>query len=379
MSRKICYLEVKGSEYERALQQALYFKHEQENLLSSIEKIFHKISWHYRMVPRWVFHLTILYLGRKYLREHREILSHFHNTNFLEKIRGLAEGFEKSETFIYGFNAVEIISSELPFELGCAAVVFSSHATDDAKPKLAYNHDFPEPFSSFLFLRKSQPDSGYASLSLRYPPILGSIGGVNEAGLAISLNHAYATDIKLKKAFLITALVQECLNRCKNVAEAKALIEKTPVPNGSFITLLDAEGNRCVVELSCSAKRFREANSEILHTFNKYQIKEMEQYEIPLEAKGKGHFHGLLVHAHNIGREKRYQKIIDLNKKYTEKDIHDLMSDHNGHDEGDHDSICRHHDKTGNTLCSAIMSPVDRQIKVILGNPCSGDYETFSL
>ncbi len=378
MAMKKNFLEVRGNNYERAFQQGTAYQAAAADLLETIRNVLSLESPIYKFVPLLLLRTYINYIGNKYYRLHKPLLQDYFGVNIVDFVDGLRDGFKESEDFLYGINAVEIIASEIPFSMGCSSFAFAAEATKDGRPKIAYNHDFPSAFGKHLFVRRSIPDVGYRALSLCYPPIIGSIGGINEKGLAISLNHAYTTDMFPNQAIPITLLVQQCLNRCADVKESLELIKKTPVPNGSILTLIDISGKRVAVELSCSEKGYRYAKGPIMHSFNKYQVKEMEKYEIPLQAKAGGVMKGFKVHDHNIGREERYQQIKNVTKIYRDQDIHNLLADHN-EGEGSALTICRHHSKTGDTLAASILDPGAKQIKVILGFPCQGKFETYKL
>ncbi|MBI2335831.1 MAG: hypothetical protein HYU97_03600 [Deltaproteobacteria bacterium] len=373
------FLEVRGSGYERGLQQGKFYAIQMNRLVETIREVFSLKSALYAYLPKGFYRISLRNYGKKYFSYHEKLLRDFEGDNLVEHLQGLADGFGQDKFLIYGVNAVEILASKIPFSLGCSSLAFSSDITTDGHIKTGYNHDFPAAFGKFIFLKRNLPDHGYPSLVMGYPPILGCIGGINQAGLAITLNHAYATDIKIGTALPITLLIQECLNRSQDVPEAIHLIEKTPVPNGSIVTLIDKKGNRAAAEISCTRKRYRSASSPILRSFNKYLDADMECCEIPLNARGKQMMRGLGVHDHNIGRENRYQQIIDYQKKYSDQDIRSLLADHNG-GKGSERSICRHHSATGDTLCSAILDPIAQEIKIIFGFPCQpGEYQTFRL
>ncbi len=372
-------LNVAGNIYERSFQQGRALLPHKRKLLKAASSAPYAPESIQKLIPNFVFHGFLCAKGKSYLRLHEPILKNHLGLDLSDKVKGLSEGFGFTQSYLYGLNAVEIISSQLPYSLGCTSLAFASEKTAVNHPLIAYNHDFPPSFGPELYVRESRPLRGYASVSLTYPPTMGCIAGVNEKGLAVSLNHAFSTDIKPIPALLITLLVQECLDRCATLQEAREMIDATPVPNGSMITLVDKSGNRAAVELSCTKKSWRyPKDTDILSTFNQYQCPDMFDVEIPLTAKGKWVLQGYTVHQHNLARRKRFDAVFQDNKKYSTSDIHQLLSDHEG-GEGGFNTICRHHMGTANTLASCILDPVEGTMKVIFGFPCQQNYKLYSL
>lgn len=372
------FLEVGGTPFERGLQQGRVFKKIWNPLFDSLVSVPLFPAKIQKVIPKMVYRLFLNAQGKKFLKLHRGLLQNHQGVNVYKKIEGLAKGLGKDVSRVYGINSFEALSSELPYTLGCASLGFSAENCDTNKPLMAYNHDFPDLFGQYLFVRKNIPVVGYTSLSLTYPTLVGAIAGINEAGLALTLNHAYTLDREDKPGLFFTILLQECLDRCKTVDEAIHLIDQTPVPNGSMISLMDAAGHKATYELSCTARKLRRAKSKILVTLNRYQMKEMEKVQIPLTAQGKWILKGHAIHAHNFSREKRLKEILNLNGVYSPKDILKILSDHNG-GTGAFDTLCRHDQQTSGTLAHVLMDPSKKALKVIFGHPCSGKYVNYKL
>ncbi len=335
------------------------------------------------VLPRALLKSLIKRLGKKYLTLHRDVLKNYYGRDLAADLLAFADGYNETPQFMYGLNAIEVVSSHVPFSLGCTSLAFAPEHTVSGEPLLAYNHDFPETFGENLYVQHTVPDSGLASLMLTYPTIMGGIAGVNTAGLAVTINHAYATDLKPIAALPITWLLSECLLRCENVTAAVELILKTPVPNGSFLTLLDAAGNRAVVEMSCTRKEVRTLDARVACTFNFFREPVMKAHEVPFNGHTKGLMRWVLgdrlVHQHNIGREARFAKIFDHTQKYDEAAIHKFLSDHGETGVPSLETICRHDPRAMNTLASVIILPQQKTMRVIFGKPCCGDYTLFSL
>jgi predicted choloylglycine hydrolase len=334
-----------------------------------------------KRIPLFIYKKLFAAIGKKFLKYHSDFFQMYQKSQIHERVLGLAQGLEMSPAFVYGLCALEVTTSELPHrpQLGCTSLAFEGTRTQAGTPLIAYNHDFPESFGPYLMVRRNEPKSGFASLNLTYPISLGCIAGVNEKGLAITINHAFEKTVEKNQAALfVTCLLQECLDHCENVDEAIDLILTTPTTNGSMLTLVDASGKRAVVEVSSRKRILRKATTGLLSTFNKYQEAELEKIELPLHTVGTKMFKGRLVHEHNIERPRRFAEVFDPEKIYSDDAIRELLSDHDGADGGAH-TICRHHKDTSSTLASVLIKSKEKEMKVIFGPACQGEYQRFVL
>lgn len=367
------FLKVQGTPREAALQKGLAFHARFDEIIAGLLAAPFLPQTLKTFLPKNVFRFALKSIGKKYLRLHGPYLKTFHNRDLLEPLRGLAEGLNRDLSLVYGINAVEILSSRMSFSMGCTSLAFGSEQMADGNPRLAYNHDFPESFADFLHVEEERPAAGLATLTLTYPTLLGAIAGVNEKGLAVSLNHAFATDIHPKPAILITSLVKECLVHAANVEEALALAMSSEVPNGSMVSFVDATGHRAVVEFSAGLRNVRRADDGILYTFNCYRTNGMSQVEVPKTAIASGLTRVVmgkrLVHEHNIRRTERFLKLSQEEKKHDENEIRKWLGDHSDGN-GRYDTICRHDANSMSTIASVVMNPRERKMKVIFGKAC---------
>ena len=327
--------------------------------------------------------------GAYYLLRHGPALRRHANAKYWRAQQGLAEGAGLSLPMMFGLGAVpEIVGAQMGYTLGCSAIAFAAGATAsvDAEgrvgkgPQIAYNHDFPPRFGRYNFVRHNLPSDGFASVCLSYPIMVGSLAGVNERGLAITLNHAFSIDYSGRPGLLLTTLVQDCLDSCASVEDAVRLIRETPVTNGAILTLADASGDRAVVERSCGASRVRRpADRERLVSFNKYKHPEMERFEVPLGAVSTGLIAGIPLHESNVERQRRWDVLASAPPAcLDDSQIHALMSDHAGR-AGDKNTICRHGDELSETLWGALIDCERRVLKVVFGHTCSGSYRAYAI
>lgn len=363
---------VEGDAFERGLQQA---KHFGPGILGDARDALSNLSVMPRALPGWLKRpLTsglVGSLGRLWYGRHAGMLREYQGGRFHRALEGLAQGYGAPLRRLYGFAAFEVESSRFKYTLGCTSLAFAAEATKSGRPVIAYNHDFPPQFAAYPVVRQSVPNEGFPSVAVTYPPMLGALCGVNAAGLAVSLNHAWVRRLSSEAALPISLLVQDVLDRCADVEEALEVLQWMQVPNGSMATLADAGGNRAAVELTPAGAFVRRPTGPVLHTFNAYQTPEARRLEVPIGAVGAGPIAGMDIHGPNLARQARFDALGAASKTgWTARDIDALMADHGG-GAPDANTICRHDDAAAVTLLSARIDPVERSLRVGLGTACT--------
>ncbi len=375
------YLRVEGDAYERGLQQAQAFG---RKALNDARSALGRLSVFPGRVPQWMraplawsLHGTF---GRLYHLRHAPLLREHQGGKFRRGLEGLAEGFGEPDWRMYGFAAFEAEASRFHYTLGCTSMAFAADATACGRPLLAYNHDFPPSFATFPFVRECVPDEGLPSVVVTYPPMLGAICGVNAAGLAVSLNHAWVRRQPMQAALPISMLVQDVLDRCTSVEEAIAAARCVKVPNGSMMTLVDARGDRAAVELTPQGAFVRRSRNPVLHTFNAYQTDGARRLEVPVGAICIAPVAGLDIHAANLARQARWEELGAAHRRgWTAEDIDALMGDHGSDGKGCANTICRHDDDASITLLTARVDPVARTLVAGLGHACDARLRVFDV
>lgn len=375
------YLKVQGDSYERALQQARHFGSkaldDAKQAIGDLSVMPPKLPRFMRQVVGWNL---LSSLGRLYHARHRTTLKGYQGGKFARAVEGLAEGFGIPAPSVYGFCAFEIEASRFHYRLGCTSMAFAAGATENGRPMLAYNHDFPPQFRGFPFVRETVPDEGLRSLAVSYPPMLGAICGVNAAGVAVSLNHAWVRKLSSGDALPISLLVQDVLDRCTNVEEALEAAKAVKVPNGSMMTVVDTRGGRVAIELTPQGPFVRGTSGPVLHTFNAYQTISARRLEVPVGAISLAPVDGLDIHGANLMRQARYEELgAALRTRWSDADIDALMSDHGSDGRGCQNSICRHECEKSVTLMTARVDPVGRTLSAGLGFACEAKLDTFSM
>jgi hypothetical protein len=134
----------------------------------------------------------------------------------------------------------------------CSTVTLPSSASSDHVARFGRNLDFwslgvADKYTTLFIVR---PDDGrYAFASVGWPGLIGVLSGMNEHGLSLA-NMEVARQPRLPQAMPYTLLYRTVLERCRTVDEAVKLLQNTPIQTANNLMLMDAGGDRAVVELS---------------------------------------------------------------------------------------------------------------------------------
>jgi predicted choloylglycine hydrolase len=133
----------------------------------------------------------------------------------------------------------------------CSTVTFSAAAAPDGVARFGRNLDFPsfdvaDKASVVLVYR---PQGRYAFASVAWPGLVGVLSGMNEHGLTLA-NMEVKRGARVPSAMPYTLLYRCVLERCKTVDEAIEFLRDTPRQSANNLMLMDASGDRAVVELT---------------------------------------------------------------------------------------------------------------------------------
>lgn len=381
MEKRLFELSYQGSHYEMGFAQGTWLSHRMDGIIESLLNNdlipkFLKLAG-----PRILKGLLIL-KGHSVRKRHLASITR-HSRPQLERMHGIADGARVPLELLLGLAGIETMAASFQFVLGCTSLAVGRSRTKKGEPLLAYNHDFPSLLKDHLVMRRTSPKDGLRSLQITYPAITGSICGVNEAGLAISLNHAFTTE-PLNDGVPPTFLVQQALDRAETADEAVTMFRKVTFSCGSLATIVDRGGRMAALELSRGRFGVRKPVEDVSLTLNDYRLSELRRIEVPQEArfdprKFPKFFHGLHVHRPNWERRDRFESILKelKGKKVGADDLRRCLSDHQTHG-GGYGTICRHH-RTADTILSAVVYPKEKKIEACRGHACKGRYQEFKL
>jgi predicted choloylglycine hydrolase len=134
--------------------------------------------------------------------------------------------------------------------VACSTVTLPADAAPDHVARFGRNLDF----MSFGVADKASvvlvyhPKDRYAFAAVTWPGIIGCLSGMNEHGLALA-NMEVTRPARFPSAMPYTMLYRTLLERCRTVDEAVVMLQKTTRQTANNLMLMDAGGNRAVVEI----------------------------------------------------------------------------------------------------------------------------------
>jgi hypothetical protein len=142
----------------------------------------------------------------------------------------------------------------------CSTITLPASAAPDGVARFGRNLEFPsldvaDKYSTVFFYR---PDGRYQFVSIGWPGMIGLLSGMNEHGLALA-NMEVTRVPRFPGAMPYTMLYRTVLERCKTVDEAIELLQNTARQTPNNLMLMDASGDRAVVEITPDAVQVRRA------------------------------------------------------------------------------------------------------------------------
>jgi len=184
----------------------------------------------------------------------RETIRHY--THLAERIDGLARGASVPVDSILAMHTGTMAIDQGDTETR-AAVALSAVGLEDS-PGVTLARSLPgDPIAAAsVVVRRSRPAVGFESVEVTLPWLVTSMGGVNEAGLAVCMVagsvDAEATPRDGPSPIL---LVQECLQRFESIAAAVDWSSNRPAWGFATLLLADADGARATVRFAGDVRR----------------------------------------------------------------------------------------------------------------------------
>lgn len=306
------------------------------------------------------------------------------NPNMLARMQGIAEGAGLPLRSVCLMNAMEAFISSVEGRIiapplgACSALAVRGARSRTAEPIIAKNFDYLELLQPFYILRESHPRDGYRSLDFAVAPQAGTVDGVNEKGLAITLNYAFVTDVGQPNP-LVTMLIADALASCVTVTEAVRLITSKARWGAGMLMLADAAGDMASVELSNTSSGVRRpaANEDWLLFTNvcfcpetcAVQVSDAASYsnKVPLPLRG-----GSVLQPH-ADRARRIEEIVHNHSSIGPNELAAIMADHGPSGVPDGASPCVHTDYFKTTACLQWF-PARRGVRVSYSTACTAQY-----
>lgn len=300
-----------------------------------------------------------------------------------ERLKGISEGAGIDVSWMYFVQLMELLITVGPSSYrvpACTSLGFGPQRTKTRETIIAKNFDYPNYLAQYHLTCQTKPTEGYKTLGCKMAPLAGMVDGMNEHGLTVTQNSAYAIDEP--KHFAPNSLaLQEMLETCKNTDDAVKFITQAKRAGNHLLMIADAKGNIKTVEISHNHSAIRTPIDDQIINTNHYHTQEMQKHEIPRNAVFFGNvpkeFLGERVHESSEQRLRRAQKLLEDKAKTGEKKIATILRDHGRENKPSNLTICQHGEYLS-TLRSVILYPNKRAIKVLYGNPCQAEYIEFT-
>ncbi len=307
----------------------------------------------------------------------------------LARMEGIAESAGLSLHSICLMNAMEAFLSSmqgrtlLPLPGACSAVAVRGAGVRGGEPIIAKNFDYLPLVQPFFMLRESCPAGGLRSLDFAVAPQAGTVDGMNEKGLTITLNYAFVTDPGLPNP-VVSMVIAEALASCATVAEAISQITARPRWGAGMLMLADAAGDLASVELSntrtgvrrpaASANWLLFTNVCLCPETRAVQVPETAVFSdnVPLPLRGKP------VLQWHADRARRLEELIRHRNSIGPGELAAIMADHGPAGVAGGASPCVHTDYF-NTTAALQWFPARRAVRVSYGAACTARYVEIAL
>jgi isopenicillin-N N-acyltransferase like protein len=161
--------------------------------------------------------------------------------------------------------------------VGCTSFGVWNKNSSDGELLIGRNFDFysGDEFAQNKIVQFTNPKQGYKFATITWAGFIGAASGMNEKGITVTINAA-KSEIPTGAATPIALLAREILQYAKNIAEAKAIIEKRKVFVSESILVGSAEDKKAVIfEKTPSKMDVYENGEDRILCSNHYQGKEM--------------------------------------------------------------------------------------------------------
>lgn len=301
------------------------------------------------------------------------------------RLQAMSQGSGVSLRRLALLNALEPVLSDLSgsitgLEAGCSAVAVGAERSGGYGAILAHNFDYLPLVQRFYCIRDERPNNGLRSLQFSIAPMAGTVDGINEAGLAVTLNYAYATD-KNRPAPTISMRLAEVLTRCRTVQDACDYLTHASRWGGGLIMLADAHGATASVELTSTKQFVRPSSSDGIVTHaNRVCGQPTLAVQLPTNAihgdRSPRALRGHRVHSSSEHRELALRDIEQHDSPLDPDTLAKQMANHGPTESPSRLTLCMHSDYWHTTACVQLL-PEARRLRISYSTACQARYTDF--
>ena len=145
----------------------------------------------------------------------------------------------------------------------CSTVTLPASASPDGVARFGRNLDFPsfDVADKLSVVQVYRPQGRFAFMAVGWPGLAGVLSGMNEHGLALA-NMEVTRPMRLPSGMPYVMLYRAALERCKTTEEAIAFIRRTPRQSANNLMVMDAAGDRAVIEITPEKVHVRRAGAD---------------------------------------------------------------------------------------------------------------------
>lgn len=307
----------------------------------------------------------------------------------LARLQGIAEGAGLALRSVCLMNAMEafigsaVERTVIPPLGACSALAIRGTRSRSGEPIIARNFDYLPLFQPFYTLRESRPQGGFRSLDFLVAPQPGTLDGVNEKGLAITINYAFVSDRGVPGP-LISMWIADALASCATVAEAARWFVANPRWGAAMLMLADASGDLASVELSntrAAVRRPAPGEDSLVFT-NVCHCAETRAVQVPEAAtyseQAPTPLRGGSVLQPHAARARRLEALLRKHASLGPDELAAIMGDHGPAGRPDGTSPCVHTNYFNTTACLQWF-PVRRSVRIAYSYACSAQYAEIAL
>jgi isopenicillin-N N-acyltransferase-like protein len=339
--------------------------------------------------PRWLPCGIFRSLAERKSRQYLAGALRQHAPEVLEQLAGLAEGAGVPLRAICLMNVLEAVLSSaqeaaLPVPAGgCSAVAVRGSRSATGEAILAQNFDYLPLIQPFYTVRDNRPQGQLRSLDFTIAPLCGTVDGMNERGLCIVYNYAYAVDAA-PPAPTISLAIAEALRRFGTVAEAVEWIASRPRTGAGILMLADAAGDIASLELSNTRSHLRrpEGGDDFLLRSNVFFAEPMQEVQVSRDAvytrAAPAALRGSRVLASHEKRDRRFAELLRGTGRFGPDELARLMADHGPAGVPETTTPCVHSPYWNTTACLQFF-PRSRTMRVAYDFACRAEYREFAI
>lgn len=251
---------------------------------------------------------------------------------YKEEIYGVSQSAADKYQYI-GSNYQRILNYHAAHDIGhtlqnMALVGCTSFGTWDSRSRdsnmiIGRNFDFyvSDKFARDKIVAFVAPDKGYKFMSVTWGGFIGVVSGMNEKGLAVTINAA-KSDVPSGSATPVSLVTREILQYAKNIKEAIAIAGKRKMfVSESFLIASAADNKAVVIEKTPGALDVYDSHKDYIVCTNHFQSKGLDSSKDNIEQ---------LQESASPYRYERMMELLNANGPNTVQKTVDILRDRKG-------------------------------------------------